>query len=78
MTKKKKIRRQIVYVGFECKQCVRFMNEPRRRSGICSRCAFLNVGESVVQLQNRRGVFFEKWRNGLHAHLAKLEKEKHV
>lgn len=50
-----------------CLQCGRSIEQVRHisRWGLCADCAEQNIGESVRQLHEHRGAYFEKWIIGM-------------
>ncbi|GAI01076.1 unnamed protein product [marine sediment metagenome] len=65
----------------QCKGCGDLVMWSCNWKGYCTDCAIArNVPESVRQMRERRGPIYEKWKEktieGLHKHMAKLDKRK--
>src|SRR3989338_7676312 len=72
------MRRRLVKIGFECKQCCQFIKQRRKQSGICDFCGIRNSVEAITQMQSHQGPRYEKYIEGLARFISRSIKNENV
>lgn len=58
-----------------CKQCGAKMYK-KTESGLCIECVLKNMKENIKQLREKKGEYYEKWRQGIMLALQGRKKKK--